>query len=179
MARDRRLTVSGRLVTSAAGRLLVSYGIAGTVLTVVAVVVGGVLGLSFNPVVLILLTLSAAVVIWLVVVIEDWAPPLWWEDVRFPSASLHVASDSRTRRLASLISSSDEVHQMSHRALRDLLGEITASRLVRLHGADPADPYASPVLSRPLRTYLTRPTNVVPPLSRRVLHSYLEEISRL
>jgi hypothetical protein len=90
-----------------------------------------------------------------------------------------VGSDSRTRRLASLISSSDEVHQMGQRSLRDLLGEITASRLVRLHEADPADPYASPVLSRQLRSYLTRPPHAVPPLNRRVLQSYLEEISRL
>jgi hypothetical protein len=179
MARDRRLRVSGRLVTSSAGRLLVSYGITGTVLTVVAVVVGGLLGVNFNPAVLILVTLGAAVVLWLVVVIEDWAPPLHWEDVRFPSSSLHVGSDSRTRRLASLISSSDEVHRMSQRSLRDLLSELTASRLVRLHEADPADPFASPVLSRPLRSYLTRPAGAVPPLTRRVLDSYLEEISRL
>ena len=179
MARDRRLRVSGRLVTSSAGRLLVSYGITGTVLTVVAVVVGGLLGVNFNPAVLILVTLGAAVVLWLVVVIEDWAPPLHWEDVRFPSSSLHVGSDSRTRRLASLISSSDEVHRMSQRSLRDLLSELTASRLVRLHEADPADPFASPVLSRPLRSYLTRPAGAVPPLTRRVLDSYLEEITRL
>ena len=148
-------------------------------LTVVAVVVGGLLGVNFNPAVLILVTLGAAVVLWLVVVIEDWAPPLHWEDVRFPSSSLHVGSDSRTRRLASLISSSDEVHRMSQRSLRDLLSELTASRLVRLHEADPADPFASPVLSRPLRSYLTRPAGAVPPLTRRVLDSYLEEISRL
>jgi hypothetical protein len=149
------------------------------VLTVVAVVVGGLLGVNFNPAVLILVTLGAAVVLWLVVVIEDWAPPLHWEDVRFPSSSLHVGSDSRTRRLASLISSSDEVHRMSQRSLRDLLSELTASRLVRLHEADPADPFASPVLSRPLRSYLTRPAGAVPPLTRRVLDSHLEEISRL
>ncbi len=179
MARDRRLTVSGRLVTSAAGRLLVSYGITGTVLTVLAVVLGGVLGVNFDAVVLILVTLGAAVVIWLVVVIEDWAPPLHWEDVRFPTSSLHVGSDNRTRRLASLIASSDDVHRMSQRSLRDLLGGITASRLVQLHGADAEDPYASPLLSRGLRSYLTRPADSVPPLNRRVLHSYLEEISRL
>ena len=179
MARDRRLTIAGRLITSAAGRLLISYAISGTVLTVIAVVVGGLLGVNFDPIVLILVTLGAAVVIWLVVVIEDWAPPLSWEDVRFPTSSLHVGSDNRTRRLASLISSSDEVHKMGQRSLRDLLGEITASRLVRLHEADPADPYASPLLSRQLRSYLTRPPNAVPPLSRRVLQSYLEEISRL
>ena len=179
MARDRRLRVSGRLVTSSAGRLLVSYGITGTILTVLAVVIGGIVGVNFNPAVLILVTLGAAVVLWLVVVIEDWAPALHWEDVRFPSSSLHVGSDSRTRRLASLISSSDEVHRMSQRSLRDLLSELTASRLVRLHEADPADPFASPVLSRPLRSYLTRPAGAVPPLTRRVLDSYLEEISRL
>ena len=179
MARDRRLRVAGRLITSAAGRLLVTYAITGTVLTVVAMVVGGLLGINFNPAVLSLMTLGAAVLIWLVVVIEDWAPPLRWEDVRFPTSSLHVGSDSRTRRLASLISSSDEVHQMSQRSLRVLLGEITAARLVRLHEADPADPFASPALSRPLRSYLTRPADSVPPLNRRVLHSYLEEISRL
>lgn len=179
MARDRRLRVAGRLITSAAGRLLVSYGITGTVLTVLAVILGGIFGINFNPAVLVLVTLGAAILIWLVVVIEDWAPPLHWGDVRFPSSSLHVGSDSRTRRLASLISSSDEVHRMSQRSLRDLLGEITAARLVRLHDADPGDPFASPVLSRPLRSYLTRPADAVPPLNRRVLHSYLEEISRL
>lgn len=179
MARDRRLRVAGRLITSAAGRLLVSYGITGTLLTVLAVVLGGLLGVNFNPAVLILLTLGAAVVIWLVVVVEDWAPPLHWEDVRFPTSSLLVGSDGRTRRLASLISSSDEVHRMSQRGLRDLLSEITAARLVRLHEADPADPFASPLLSRPLRSYLTRPAGEVPPLNRRVLQSYLEEISRL
>lgn len=166
-------------MTSAAGRLLVSYGIAGTVLTVLAVVLGGVLGVNFDPVVLVLVALGTAVVIWLVVVIEDWAPPLRWEDVRFPSSSLHVGSDARTRRLASLISSSDEVHRMSQRALRDLLGDLTASRLVRRHDAHPAEPFTSPLLSRGLRSYLTRPVDAVPPLSRRVLHSYLEEISRL
>ena len=73
MARDRRLRVSGRLVTSSAGRLLVSYGITGTVLTVVAVVVGGLLGVNFTPAVLILVTLGAAVVLWLVVVMENSA----------------------------------------------------------------------------------------------------------
>jgi len=179
MARDRRLHVSGRLVASAAGRLLVSYGITGTILTVVAVVGGGLIGINFNPPVLILLTLGAAVVIWLLVVVEDWAPPSSWEDVRFPTSSLHVGSDSRTRRLASLISSADETHRMSQRSLRGLLAEVTAARLVRSHEADPADPFSSPVLSRALRTYLTRPAAQVPPLSRRVLHSYLEEISRL
>jgi hypothetical protein len=179
VARDRRLRVSGRLITSAAGRLLVSYAITGTVLTVIAVVVGGLIGVNFNPAVLTLVTLGAAVLIWLVVVIEDWAPPLTWEDVRFPTSSLHVGSDNRTRRLASLIASSDEVHRMSQRSLRDLLGEITASRLVRLHEADPDDPFSSPAISRPLRSYLTRPPDSVPPLNRRVLHSYLEEISRL
>ena len=179
MARDRRLRVSGRLITSAAGRLLVSYGITGTVLTVLTVVVGGLLGVNFNPAVLILMTLGAAVVIWLVVVIEDWAPPPHWEDVRFPTSSLHVGSDNRTRRLAALISSSDEVHQMSQRSLRNLLGEITASRLVRLHEADQENPFASPLLSRQLRSYLTRPDHSVPALNRRVLQSYLEEISRL
>jgi hypothetical protein len=179
VARDRRLRVSGRLITSAAGRLLIQYGIVGTVLTVLAVVLGGVLGINFNPEVLILVTLGTTVVIWLVVVIEDWAPPLQWEDVRFPSSSLHVGSDGRTRRLASLIASSDEVHRMSQRTLRNLLGEITASRLVRLHDGDVEDPFASPVLSRQLRSYLTSPDDRVPALSRRVLHSYLEEISRL
>ena len=179
MARDRRLRVSGRLITSAAGRLLVSYGIVGTVLTVLAVVLGGVLGVTFDPAVLILVALGATVVVWLFVVIEDWAPPLQWEDVRFPSSSLHVGSDGRTRRLAALISSSDDVHRMSQRTLRDLLGEITASRLVRLHEADVEDPFASPLLSRPLRSYLTCPVDRVPALSRRVLQSYLEEISRL
>jgi len=179
VARDRRLRVSGRLITSAAGRLLVSYGISGTVLTVLAVVLGGVLGVNFNPTVLILVALGATVVIWLLVVIEDWAPPLHWEDVRFPSSSLHVGSDGRTRRLAALISSSDDVHRMSQRTLRNLLSELTACRLVRLHDADPGDPFASPLLSRPLRSYLTCPVDAVPSLSRRVLHSYLEEISRL
>lgn len=174
-----RLRVSGRLVTSAACRLLISYGITGTVLAVLAVLIGGVLGVNFNPVVLILTTLAAAVVVWLLVVIEDWAPPLRWEGVRFPISSLHVGSDIRTRRLASLISTSDEVHQMSHRSLRDLLGEITASRLVRSHAADAADPFASPAISSHLRKYLTCPAESVPPLRRRALHSYLEEISRL
>lgn len=176
---ERRLRVSGRLVTSAAGRLLVSYGITGTVITVLVVVAGGLLGVTFDPVVLALVALGTAVVVWLTVVIEDWAPPLHWEDVRFPTSSLHVGSDSRTRRLAALIAASDETHRMSQRALRDLLAEITASRLVRLHGADPADPFESPAISRPLRTYLTRPPAAVPPLRRRVLQSYLEEISRL
>lgn len=179
MARDRRLRVAGRLITSAAGRLLVTYAITSTLLTVAAIVVGGLIGINFNAAVLTLVTLGAAVVIWLVVVIEDWAPPLGWEDVRFPTSSLHVGSDSRTRRLASLISSSDEVHRMSQRSLRDLLAEITASRLVRSHDADPVDPFSSPALSRPLRSYLTRPAALVPPLNRRVLHSYLEEISRI
>ncbi len=179
MARDRRLRVAGRLMTSAAGRLLVTYAITATILTVLAVVLGGIFGVNFNPVVLILVALGAAVVVWLVVVIEDWAPPLSWEDVRFPTSSLHVGSDNRTRRLASLIASSDEVHRMSQRSLRDLLSEITASRLVRLHDADPHAPFASPAISRPLRSYLTRPATAVPPLTRRVLHSYLEEISRL
>ena len=179
MARDRRLRISGRLITSSAGRLLVTYGITGTVLTFLAVVIGGLIGVNFDPAVLILVTLGAAVLIWLVVVIEDWAPPLRWEDVRFPLSSLHVGSDSRTRRLATVISSADEVHRMSQRALRDLLAEITASRLVRLHEADPDNPFASPVLSPALRSFLTRPANAVPPLRRRVLHSYLEEIGRL
>lgn len=179
MAAERRLRVSGRLVASAAGRLLVSYGIAGTVITVLVVVTGGLLGVNFDPVVLALVALGTAVVVWLSVVIEDWAPPLHWEDVRFPASSLHVGSDSRTRRLGALIAASDETHRMSQRALRDLLAEITASRLVRLHGADPADPFASPAISRPLRSYLTRPRTAVPPLRRRVLQSYLEEISRL
>jgi hypothetical protein len=179
MAGERSLRVSGRLVASAAGRLLVSYGVTGTVITVLAVVLGGLLGVNFDPVVLALVALGTAVVVWLSVVIEDWAPPLHWEDVRFPTSSLHVGSDSRTRRLAALISASDETHRMSQRALRDLLAEITASRLVRLHGADPSNPFDSPAISRPLRSYLTRPPVAVPPLRRRVLQSYLEEISRL
>jgi hypothetical protein len=174
-----RLRVSGRLVTSAAGRLLLSYGITGTALTVLVVVLGGLLGVSFDPVVLVLVALGTAVVVWLSVVIEDWAPPLHWEDVRFPTSSLHVASDNRTRRLAALIAASDETHRMSQRALRDMLAEMTASRLVRLHDADASDPFASPAISRALRSYLTRPPAAVPPLRRRVLQSYLEEISRL
>ncbi len=174
-----RLTVSGRLVASAAGRLLVSYGIVATAVTVIVVVVGGLLGVIFDPVVLVLVALGTAVVAWLSVVIEDWAPPLHWEDVRFPTSSLHVASDNRTRRLAALIGASDERHRMSQRALRDLLAQVAASRLVRLHDADPADPFASPEISRPLRSYLTHPPQTVPPLRRRVLQSYLEEISRL
>lgn len=179
MARDRGLRVSGRLVTPEAGRLLVSYGIGGIVITVLASVGGGLLGVDFNPVVLVLVAMGVAVILWLVVVIEDWAPPQSWEDVRYPTSSLHVGSDNRTRRLAALLLSSDDTHRMSQRQLRALLRELTAARLVRSHQADPADPYSSPVLSRGLRGYLARPEHAVPPLSRRTLDAYLEEISRL
>lgn len=166
-------------MTSEADRLLASYLIGAIIVTVIAVLGGGVLGIDFNPVVLVLLALAGAVIVWFLAVIEDWAPPVRWEDVRFPTSSLHVGSDNRTRRLASLIVSSDAVHRMGQRTLRDLLRDLTASRLVRDHGADPSHPFASPRLSRALRTYLTCPDTAVPSLRRRTLQSYLEEISTL
>jgi hypothetical protein len=166
-------------VTSTAGRLLVSYLVGAIVITVLASLGGGVLGIDFNPVVLVLLALTAAVLLWFLAVIEDWAPPMHWEDIRFPTSSLHVGSDNRTRRLASLLVASDPAHRMGQRTLRDLLAELTASRLVRSHGADPQQPFASPVLSPGLRSYLTSPTHAVPPVRRRTLQTYLEEISRL
>lgn len=179
MARDPRLRVSGRLVTSEAGRVLVSYLIGAIVITVIASLGGGVLGIDFNPVVLVLVALAGAVLLWFLAVIEDWAPPMHWEDIRFPTSSLHVGSDNRTRRLAALIVSSDPTHRMGQRTLRDLLAELTASRLVRTHAADPHQPFAAPLLSSGLRSYLTSPDDAVPSLRRRTLQTYLEEISRL
>ncbi len=179
MARDPRLRVAGRLATSAAGRLLVSYLVGAIVITVLASLGGGVLGIDFNPVVLVLVALAGAVLLWFLAVIEDWAPPMSWEDIRFPTSSLHVGSDNRTRRLAALIVSSDPTHRMGQRTLRDLLAELTATRLVRSHASDPQHPFATPVLSPGLRSYLTRPDHDVPSLRRRTLQTYLEEISRL
>lgn len=179
MADDRVLRVSGRLVTSAAGRLLASYLVGAIAIMVVASLGGGALGVDFNPVVLVLVGLATAVLLWFLAVVEDWAPPLVWEDVRFPSSSLHVGSDDRTRRLASLLVSADPSHQMGQRALRDLLGELAAARLVRSHGAVPDDPFASSLLSPGLRAYLSGADQIVPSLRRRTLLSYLEEINRL
>lgn len=179
MARERRLRERGRLVTSAAGRLLATYLVGAIILTTVADIGGGFLGITFDPVVLALVALAGAVILWFLAVIEDWAPPVVWEDLRFPTSSLHVGSDNRTRRLAALIVSSDHEHRMGQRTLRDLLRDLTAERLVRGHGADPHDPLASPVLSTALRSYLTCPDVNVPSLRRRTLQSYLEEISRL
>jgi hypothetical protein len=179
VARDPRLHVAGRLATSAAGRLLVSYLIGAIVITVVASLGGGVLGIDFNPVVLVLGALAGAVLLWFLAVIEGWAPPMHWEDIRFPTSSLHVGSDNRTRRLASLIAASDPTHRMGQRPLRDLLAELAASRLVRSHAADPQHPFATPALSPGLRSYLTSPDHAVPSLRRRTLQTYLEEISRL
>ena len=179
VARDPRLRVSGRIVTSAAGRLLVSYLIGAIIVTVIASLGGGVLGIDFNPVVLVLVALAGAVLLWFLAVIEDWAPPKHWDDIRFPSSSLHVGSDNRTRRLASLIVSSDPSHRMGQRTLRDLLAQLTAARLVRSHAADPERPFASHLLSPGLRGYLTSPDHTVPSLRRRTLQTYLEEISRL
>lgn len=179
MARDPRLHVSGRLVTSAAGRVLVSYLIGAIVITVIASLGGGVLGIEFNPVVLVLVALAGAVLLWFLAVIEDWAPPMHWEDIQFPTSSLHVGSDNRTRRLAALIVSSDPTHRMGQRTLRDLLAELTASRLVRSHAADPHHLFSAPLLSPGLRSYLTSPDHAVPSLRRRTLQTYLEEISRL
>ena len=110
VARDPRLRVSGRIVTSAAGRLLVSYLIGAIIVTVIASLGGGVLGIDFNPVVLVLVALAGAVLLWFLAVIEDWAPPKHWDDIRFPSSSLHVGSDNRTRRPRR--SSSDPTHRM-------------------------------------------------------------------
>lgn len=179
MARDPRLRIAGRLVTSTAGRLLVSYLVGTIVITVLASLGGGVLGVDFNPVVLVLVALAGGVLLWFLAVIEDWAPPMHWEDIRFPTSSLHVGSDGRTRRLASLLVSSDPTHRMGQRTLRDLLAELTAARLVRSHAADPEHPFASPALSSGLRGYLTGPSDAVPSLRRRTLQTYLEEISRL
>lgn len=179
MARDRQLRVRGRLVTSAAGRLLASYLVGAIILTVIADLGGGALGIDFDPVVLVLVALATVVVLWFLAVIEDWAPPVQWEDLRFPTSSLHVGSDNRTRRLASLIVSSDQVHRMGQRTLRNLLKDLTASRLVRGHAADPHDPFATAAISAPLRAYLTSPDINVPSLKRRTLQNYLEEISRL
>ena len=179
MARDQRVVVSGRLVTSAAGRVLVSYLVGAIIITVVASLGGGFLGIDFNPVVLVLVALAGAVLLWFLAVIEDWAPPMHWEDIRFPSSSLHVGSDNRTRRIAALIVSSDPTHRMGQRTLRDLLAELAAARLVRSHGADPEHPFVTPLLSPGLRTYLTSPDHNVPSLRRRTLQTYLEEISRL
>ena len=179
MARDPRLRISGRLVTSTAGRLLVSYLVGAIVITVLASLGGGVLGIDFDPVVLVLVALAGVVLLWFLAVIEDWAPPMHWEDIRFPTSSLHVGSDNRTRRLASLLVSSDPTHRMGQRTLRDLLAELTAARLVRSHAADPDRPFTSPALSSGLRSYLTSPDLAVPTVRRRTLQTYLEEISRL
>jgi hypothetical protein len=166
-------------VTSTAGRLLVSYLVGAIIITVLASLGGGVLGIDFNPVVLVLVALAGAVLLWFLAVIEGWAPPMHWEDIRFPTSSLHVGSDNRTRRLASLLVSSDPTHRMGQRTLRDLLAELAAARLVRSHAADPNQPFASPALSSGLRSYLTSPSHAVPSLRRRTLQTYLEEISRL
>lgn len=175
MAR-RSLRPAGRLEISVAGRALLAHGAAGLIVAVVVAVGGGVFGIDFDPLVLVLVAALVVVAWWLSDLVDGWSPRMPWSRLDQPITGRYVGSDARTRRLETVIASADQAHQMGNRNLQQSLRDVAASRLAR-QGLGTPEPFADPRLSRRLATYLSAADP--PSVSRRTLHAYLKEISAL
>lgn len=171
------LQLDGPVIT----RLVTYVGV--TMLIGVLVIVGArFLGAAFYPVPTLVVAATVGVLWWAVMMVSDWPPYERWEPAAVVDPSLRVASDSRTRRIESMLSGADAKHRMSMRDVARTLAAIVADTLVRSYEADPDDPLAaapgrlSPGLIEFLRA---EPDGRVPYVTRRALHAWLTEIDTL
>ncbi len=171
-----RLALDGPAIT----RLITYVGV--TMLVGVLVIVGArLLGAGFFPVPTLVVAATLGVLWWAVMMVADWPPYERWEPAAAVDPSLRVASDSRTRRLESMLSGADSKHRMSHGEVSRTLLAIAADTLVRRHGADPEDPLAAAAgrLSPGLLAFLRADPDRMPYVTRRALHAWLTEIDNL
>lgn len=166
--------------------VLLSLGRAVLVAAAVLVAVtiaGRLLGFDLHPLPALALASVVAVGVWAVQRSEDWSLPSDWHSPETQEPSLHVASDFRTRRIEAILNRAHPGVGVSGRELGRLLADLASERLVRDHGADPADPLAEAdhLLSSRLVAHLrsVEGPDRVPPLSLSTVHAYLKEISSL
>lgn len=151
---------------------------------VVAVAVGGVAYLSgvlIDPLVSVLIAVLVAALVWVTRAVTMEASGTVWDPPSVEPAPVlpRVAGVTRLARSARDASGR---RAFTGRELARTLHAIAAERLVRRHGADPRDPFASArgLLSPPLLAFLTATEESHPPsVSRRTLDAYLKEIDAL
>lgn len=104
--------------------------------------------------------------------------PSWSVDVDRPLP--RQGRERRAARLANQCRGASPSERFTTTELRNTLRTITARRLVRRHGADPAHPFgdAAQALSPELFAYLTGPAEA-PALRRSTLAAHLKEIDAL
>lgn len=105
-----------------------------------------------------------------------WSPPEPPPEVRF------FAADQQTRRAATMIADAAPGRGFATGTLCETLASRTRFRLERGHGLPADAPLgdASHLVSEPLLTYLSHAgQRTAPPITRRTLMRYLEEIEEL
>lgn len=136
-------------------------------------------GIVVNPLLSAVIAVAAAVLFWLSRSVTLGAVPLVWDPPPLEPVRL-LPRNRDVTMLAHAARGSVGRDTVTRRELVGALRAVTAERLVRRHGADPADPFATAtgLLSPSLVALLTGQTRTTS-LRRRTLGAYLKEIDAL
>lgn len=145
------------------------------------VVVGNLLGADMRVVPILSACTAVAMAIFVLsAAVTESAPPSWPSQPRRNSLP-ETCDEPRTRRLAAAIESAETNSGPSTFELQKIMAAIAEGRMVSKRAADPDHPLADldRYVSAGCASYLRLQQGEPPRLSRRALHTYIEELNRI